>query len=122
MHYYEKFRFFGLLSVASLFKIQFPTNNFLGKFFIEMHRFRLIHQKLNQKGFFGLLFVARLFKIKFPTHNFLGKFFIKMHSTYSPKTKAKRFFSTLFRGTFVQNSNSNKKFLREILSLYLSIY
>ena len=46
---------------------------------MKTHRFRLIHQKLNQEDFSGLLFVAHLFKIQFPTKNFLGKFFIKMH-------------------------------------------
>ena len=73
MRFYEKLRFLGLLFVARLFKIQFPAKNFLGKFFIKMHRFRRIYRKLNQKGFFGLLFVARLFKIQFPTKNFLRK-------------------------------------------------
>ena len=30
----------------------FPTINFSAKFFINVHRFRRIHQKLNSKGFF----------------------------------------------------------------------
>ena len=65
--------FFGPLMVAHFFKIEFPTKNFLAKFFMKMHRFRFIHRKLNLEGFFGHILVARLFKIQFPIKNCLAK-------------------------------------------------
>ena len=44
---------------------RFPTKNSLTKFFLKMHRFRIIHQKLNSKGFFRPLVVTHLLKIHF---------------------------------------------------------
>ena len=38
----ERF-FFRPLVVTHLFKIHFPTKNSLAKFFLKIHRFRLIH-------------------------------------------------------------------------------
>ena len=60
-------------------KLQFPKKNFLTKFFIKVHRFRLIHQKLNSKVSFRTLVETHLFKTQFLTKNFLAKFLIKMH-------------------------------------------
>ena len=65
--------------VTYFFRIQFYTKNFLAKFFIKVHRFRLIHQKLSSNGTFRTLVVTHLFKIQFPTKNFLAKFFIRVH-------------------------------------------
>ena len=62
--------FCGPLLAEGLFKIPFPTKNFLRKFFNKMHRFRLMQQKLSQKRFFVPLLVAPLCKIQFPTKNF----------------------------------------------------
>ena len=102
------------LVVLHLFEIQFPTKNSRAKFFIKMHRFQIIHQKLNSKGFFQPLVVTRLFKIQFSTKKSLAKFFLKMH----------RFFPTPGGDTFVQISISYKKFPSEIFhkSAWISTY
>ena len=82
---------------------------------MKMHRFRLIHQKLNQKGYFGHIFVARLFKIQFTTKNFVGKFFMKMHGfRLIYQNLIRKVFWTHFRGTLVQNLISYKKLFWEI--------
>ena len=70
---------FRPLLVLHLTKIQFPTENFVAKFFIKVHRFRLFHQRLNSNGFFRSLLVTNLLKIKFPTKNLQAKIFIKVH-------------------------------------------
>ena len=44
-----------------------------------MHKFRLIHQRMNSKDFFLTTNVLHLFKIQFSTKNLLAKFFIKVH-------------------------------------------
>ena len=95
-------------------KINFLRKNSLAKIFIKMHRFRLIHQKLNSKGFFWPLVVTYLFKFQFLTKNVIAKIFIEMHGfqlLYQPKTKIKRSFSTPGGDPFFQNSIFYKKFL-----------
>ena len=54
--------------------------NVVTKFFIKVHKFRLIHQKLNSNDFFRPLVVTHLFQIRFATKNFPAKFFIKMQN------------------------------------------
>ena len=105
-----------LFLLLNLFKIQFTTKNFLAKFFIEVHRFRLIHQKLNSKYFLRPLVATHLFKIQFPTKNFPVKFLINMHRFWliHQKLNSKGFFPIPGSDTLVQNSNSYKKFSIEI--------
>ena len=106
--------FFRSLVDTHLFKIQFPTINFVAKFFIKYNRFRLIHQKLNSNGFFRPLVVTHLFQIRFATKNFLAKVFIKAHRfrLIYKKLNSKDFFLTLGNYLFIQFSN--KKFSSKI--------
>ena len=54
--------------------------NILAKFFIKVHRFLLIHQKLYKKDFSRLLVELHLFRIQLPTIYFLAKLIIQTHS------------------------------------------
>ena len=65
---------------------------------MKMHGFRLIHQKLNQKGFFGHIFVAGLFKTQSTTKNFLGNFFMNtnINRLIHQKLNDKGFFGHIF--------------------------
>ena len=67
--------------MTHLFQIRFATKNFIAKFFIKAHSFRLIHQKLNSKGFFQPLVVTYSFEFNL---NFLAKFFIKVQNFPDP--------------------------------------
>ena len=109
--------FFWPLMVTHLFKTQFPTKNCLTKFFIKVHRLRLIHQKLDSKGFFRPLVETHLFKIQFPTIDFLAKFLIKMHwiRLTNQKLNSKDFFlplvtTHLFKIKFLTKKIPNKIF------------
>ena len=61
-HKIEYERFFSIMVVTHLFQIQFPTKKFLA-FFIKIHRFRLIHHKLNLNSIFRPLVAKHQFKI-----------------------------------------------------------
>ena len=82
--------------VTHFFKIRFATKNFLAKFLIKMHRFRLIHQKLNSNGLFRTPNGYALVQNSFPTINFLAKLFINVHRfrRIHQKLNSKGFFRT----------------------------
>ena len=92
-----------------------PYKKFLKGFLVKMHRFRLIHQKLNHNHFCGPLLAGGLFKIPFHTKNFLRKFFIKMHRfrLIHQKLSQKGFFVPLLVALLCKIQFSIKNFLRK---------
>ena len=93
-------------------KSNFQQKNFLPKFFMKVHRYRLNHQKLHTKRFFRPLVVTHLFEIQFSTVIFLAKFFIKSqrYRLIHQKLKNNRFCPNPGDYTFAQNSMSYKTF------------
>ena len=72
--------------------------------FMEMHKFKLINQKLNLKGYFRPLVMTRLFKNRISTKKFRAKLFMKMRIlTYWPKAEFRKIFLTSGGCTFVRN-------------------